>query len=44
MDIVGDELSALVQVAECVSEEGEGGREDLERDVPAALDYLIGVC
>lgn len=43
VDIVGDELSALVQVAECVSEEGEGGREDLERDVPAAFDDLLGL-
>lgn len=42
VDVVGDELSALVQVAECVSEEGEGGREDLERDVPAAFDNLFG--
>lgn len=42
--VVGDELSALVQVTECVSEEGEGGREDLEWDVPAALDYLLSIC
>ena len=44
MDVVGDELSALVQVAEGVAEEGEDGCDDLERDVPAAFDYLFVRC
>ena len=41
MHVVGDELAAFVQVAEGVAENGEGGREDLEGDVPAAFDYLF---
>lgn len=36
--VVGAELAAAVHVAEEVAQDSEGGREDLNWDVPAALD------
>ena len=40
VDVMGDELAPLVQVTECIPEQGEEGREDLEGDVPSVLGDL----